>query len=221
MPWGSGNHRWVPSLTWQCNPRIAGLLRGCDARSVIVDLGAGGRRVVPSVITVDFCRHPGTDIVADITDTPLPDGSVDLVISTGTLEHVHSEDGLLREIARILRPGGRAHIEVPFLQQYHDDPIDSRRYTLPGLQEFMQRYGLTPVESGVHIGPSVTIITLLSYYAALIFEGPTLAHRIASYGALAATSWLLAPLKYLDRFLARKKGAHRLAFGVFCTAVKA
>jgi SAM-dependent methyltransferase len=218
MPWGSGAGPLAPNLTWQCNPQVAGLVRQCAPQSLIVDLGAGGRRIAANVTTVDFCPGAEVDIVSDISDTPFQDASVDLVISTGTLEHVEREDSLLKEIHRILKPGGRVHIEVPFLQQYHADPIDCRRFTLPGLESYLARHNLQPVTSGVHIGPSVAIITLLAHYGALIFEGPTLAHRIASHTAFVAISFLLLPLKFLDRFLGRKPGAHRLAFGVYCTA---
>lgn len=56
---------------------------------------------------------------------------MDLVIATGVLEHVEDGAKLIAEISRIVEPGGMTDIEMPFLQQYHDDPIDCRRYTRP------------------------------------------------------------------------------------------
>ena len=177
-------------------------------------------RISPRAICVDFLPLDSTDLVADVQRLPLRDGSVDLVIATGLFEHVVDERALMEEIHRVLRPGGVAHIEMPFLQQYHDDPIDCRRMTVSGLELAMGRSGFQKQRSGVHIGPSVTIATLLSYYAALLCEGRHLAFKVLSTLVFAVVSTLLWPLKFLDRFLAGKPSAHRLAFGVYFTGRK-
>lgn len=44
---------------------------------------------------------------------PFADRSFDLVISCETIEHVQDEDDVVREISRVLRPGGRLLITVP------------------------------------------------------------------------------------------------------------
>ncbi|MDD3642221.1 MAG: methyltransferase domain-containing protein, partial [Candidatus Krumholzibacteria bacterium] len=44
---------------------------------------------------------------------PLPDGSVDRVLCNHVLEHVLDDAAVIREIGRVLRPGGRALIGVP------------------------------------------------------------------------------------------------------------
>jgi arsenite methyltransferase len=41
---------------------------------------------------------------------PIEDSSVDVVISNGVLNLVPEKEQAVTEIARILRPGGRAHI---------------------------------------------------------------------------------------------------------------
>ena len=120
----------------------------------------------------------------------------------------------------MLRAGGVVHMEVPFLQQHHDDPIDCRRWTVDGLVREMRRAGLEPYRWGVHIGPTVTIVTLLTYYAALWFEGRNVVSRTLSSAVFLASSTILWPAKFLDRFLVDRRGAHRLAFGVYCTARK-
>jgi ubiquinone/menaquinone biosynthesis C-methylase UbiE len=42
----------------------------------------------------------------DVAQIPFPDGSLDLVVSTGSLHHRGDPVGVLDEIARVLRPGG-------------------------------------------------------------------------------------------------------------------
>jgi ubiquinone/menaquinone biosynthesis C-methylase UbiE len=54
-------------------------------------------------------------VVASADSVPaVPDGSLDAVISTMVMEHVPDEDAYLREIRRMLRPGGRAYVTTVF-----------------------------------------------------------------------------------------------------------
>jgi SAM-dependent methyltransferase len=59
-------------------------------------------------------RHIRNFCAADLTDTPFPHDAFDLVICSHVLEHVPDDAGAFREIRRILRPGGRALLLVPF-----------------------------------------------------------------------------------------------------------
>lgn len=222
MPWmNERSYRFFPHLTWQSDPQVESVLNRVKPGARILDLGAGGRRISPNTICVDFVPLPGTNLVADVHRLPVADSSVDLVFATGLLEHVDDDRAVVQEIVRILRPGGLVHIEVPFLVQYHQDPIDCRRLTLEGLERDLRRVGMEPVKSGSHIGPTVTMITLGAHYASLWFEGESRLSRAVSTGVFLLWSAFLYPFKFLDRFLVGKRGAHRLAFGVFCTAEKA
>ncbi len=218
MGYGSGLSKIFPDLTYQCSPQIEKVVSVMPVNAVMLDLGAGGRRIHPAIKTVDRVDAGNTDYICDITEVPLPDGSVDLIVATGLLEHVENEHHFMRECARLVKSGGTLHIEVPFLQQYHDDPIDMRRYTVSGLKEFVERYGFETTSSDFHIGPSVTIVTLNAYYASLLFDGDNIVAKILSNGAFLVASILGYPFKFLDKFLKNKKNAHRLAFGVYITA---
>ena len=163
---------------------------------------------MPHVIAVDVARLPGTDVAARVEQLPFADGSVDLVFATGLLEHVLDERPVLDEIARVLRPGGRVHVELPFLQHYHDDPIDSRRYTGPGLVRLLEQHGFAPESSGCHIGPTVGLLMMLSYYAQLLVEGPGRPRRLLANAAFLAVRFVGWPLKFLDDWLVKKPSAH-------------
>jgi SAM-dependent methyltransferase len=52
-------------------------------------------------------------VVADATAMPFPSGSFDRVIAAEVLEHVRADQAALRELARVLRPGGLAAVTVP------------------------------------------------------------------------------------------------------------
>ncbi len=96
--------------------------------STIVDFGAGvgalaktaknwaGRLVCvePDHKQLGFLQSSGFETVPDIS--VLPDASVDYVYSVNVLEHIEDDVGVLAEISRKLRPGGRLLIYVPALQ---------------------------------------------------------------------------------------------------------
>jgi SAM-dependent methyltransferase len=221
LPWQKWSYlQYFPRLTWQSDPQIESVLRLIPPGARILDLGAGGRRISPDTVCVDFLPFIDTDLAADVQRLPVRDGVVDLVVGTGLLEHVEDDRAVLREIFRVLRPGGLVHIELPFLEMYHEDPIDCRRFTVAGLERELRRVGLEPVKSGPHIGPTVTMITLATYYVSLWFEGQSRAAKAMAAGVFLACSVMLWPLKFLDALLIHKKNAHRLAMGVFCTARK-
>jgi SAM-dependent methyltransferase len=60
----------------------------------------------------------------DITDVPFKDDAFDLIICVHVLEHVPDDRRAMREMARVLRPGGQAMILVPIVleQPTLEDP---------------------------------------------------------------------------------------------------
>ncbi|MAF36676.1 hypothetical protein CL622_06185 [archaeon] len=59
------------------------------------------------------------DIIGDIHDLPLETNSVDAVVCKAVLEHVEQPWLAVKEIHRVLKPGGKALFYVPFLYPYH------------------------------------------------------------------------------------------------------
>jgi SAM-dependent methyltransferase len=69
---------------------------------------------------------------ADALALPFPDASFDHVIAAEVLEHIPADETAMREIARVLRPGGTAAVSVPrwlpervcwaLSDRYHDRP---------------------------------------------------------------------------------------------------
>lgn len=63
------------------------------------------------------------DHVIDITEIAFPDNSFDLVWCSHVLEHVPDDGKAMREIHRVLRPGGIAMIQVPLWHDVTDEDI--------------------------------------------------------------------------------------------------
>jgi SAM-dependent methyltransferase len=108
----------------------AELIRATPDGAVVLDLG-GGRTCIYAdeveppgrvrIIAVDISAEElalNTDVaetlVADVAERlPVPDASVDLIMSRALLEHVNGVPAAIREMARVLRPGGVAFHLVP------------------------------------------------------------------------------------------------------------
>ena len=99
-----------------------------------------------SAADVAFSR--GVRIIrADARELPVRSGICGLVTAFDVLEHIDEDYLAAAEIARVLRPGGKALIAVPCdmaLWSAHDDAVGHlRRYSRSELAGLIQKAGLT------------------------------------------------------------------------------
>ena len=99
---------------------------------------------------VRFCAEKGLGAVqlGDIRGLGLPDRRFDLVLATDVIEHVDDDLAALRELRRVLRPGGYLLLTVPafhLLWGLQDDVSHhKRRYRLRKLLETVRIADLSP-----------------------------------------------------------------------------
>jgi SAM-dependent methyltransferase len=92
-----------------------------------------------SYATSEISPGFGADIVLDVRDMPqIADASIDCVVCNGVLEHVDDDLAALREIHRIIQPGGILLMGLPFNQPIHLAPTDFRRYTEYGIRYLLE-----------------------------------------------------------------------------------
>jgi SAM-dependent methyltransferase len=200
--------RFLPRPTIVPRPQIPVTLAMLPPGARILDVGAGGRRIAHGTVTLDAFAGPDVDVVGDIHDMPIPTDSFDCVFCTGTLEHVRDPAQAVREIHRVLKPGGIAHIDVPFIQGYHADPTDYWRFTLDGLRLLCRDF--EELDAGVHIGPTCGLVWVAREWADSIFTNKHLSNLL-----LAVVAFILAPMKYLDYLMIRHPKSHRVASAVY------
>jgi SAM-dependent methyltransferase len=162
---------------WDWERRRALLLGEARAGERVLDVGCGAGRFVAALqaagadpVGVELAEAaleraranaPGADLrlLADDGSIPLGHASVDLVWCSEVLEHVADTAHLLLEVRRVLRPGGRLLVTVPYhgrLQaamialtrfEAHFDPLGQhlRFYTRRSLAETLRHAGFEDV----------------------------------------------------------------------------
>jgi trans-aconitate methyltransferase len=123
---------------------------GCGDGQLTVRLmesGAGVRGVDASEQMVKAARARG--VMADAANAealPFPDGSFDAVFSNAALHWVRDQDAMMREVHRVLRPGGRFVAEMG-----GQGNIAAIRV---GLMAVLAQHGFGDAEDGVNYYPT-------------------------------------------------------------------
>jgi len=200
--------RYLPSPTIVTGSQIEDTLALLNPGATICDVGAGGRRLHPKVVTVDAVPVANVDIVGNIHQLPVADAAFDCVFCTGTLEHVRDPRQAVAELFRILKPGGVVHIDVPFIQGYHPDPTDYWRFTLDGLRLLCHPF--RELQAGTYIGPSCGLVWIAREWA-----NSCSSSRLWSNVLLIPAAVATAPFRYLDYLMMRSERSHHVASAVF------
>jgi len=136
---------------------------GCSAGHLLADMRrslpnatlTGGDYTLGTLVKLGE-RMPDIPLIRfNLADSPLPSDSYDAMVLLNVLEHIEDDVAASRHIARMLKPGGFAVIEVPAGPELFDDYDRQlqhfRRYTLPGICGVIERSGLV-VERRNYLG---------------------------------------------------------------------
>lgn len=147
-----GNNNQVSREIWLKNKLLK-----IRKDSIIIDIGAGELKYKKfcnhlKYISQDFAQydgigdglgqHPGKwdqskiDIVSDITSIPKNDDSCDAVMCIEVLEHVPDPVSALKEMSRLLKPGGHIIVTAPFCSLTHFSPY----YYQNGFSKYFYEY---------------------------------------------------------------------------------
>jgi SAM-dependent methyltransferase len=172
----------------------------------VFNMGSGFRSSPAGFRSLDREAYPGVDVAADLARLPLRADAVDGILCEMVLEHVEEARQALSEFARVLRPGGRLYLAVPFLWPFHASPHDYWRWTGPGLARELR--GFEILRQGVCGGPTTTLVNVAHEWLAMVLSlGSDVLYR-AAYLLLMP---LLFPWKILDHLLSRHPQAAKTA----------
>ena len=164
-------------------------------------LSASGVEISP--IALALARQRGADVTAGaLPDLPVHSHSVDIALALDVFEHVEDDIAAMRDVRRVLRPGGRLIATVPalaWLWSEHDVALHHyRRYDRNLLVERLRMAGF--------------VVRRVSYYNAALLA-PIAAVRLAARlrrGPARAARSDLAPLPaWINEPLAALFGAER------------
>ncbi len=129
---------------------------GAKLRGTLLDLGCGSQpyrqylRGVTRYVGLDYpltqaclANKVKPEVHGDARTLPFADQSFDGVLCSQVLEHVDRPETVVREMFRILKPGGVGLISVPFFYNLHMEPHDYFRFSPYGIKELLERNGLT------------------------------------------------------------------------------
>ena len=162
-----------------------------NIRGVIIDLGSGfkpsyGRfwEIKPEkFIRIDINKKTEPDIVADL-NKPLPfaDNFADVIFLFNVIYILENPPGVLKEINKILRPGGKLFLTSPFIFNEAKEPADYWRFTSMGLEKILRESGFEEfsiIPVGERFSAAVYLISpfllfwpikFIFYALALIFD---------------------------------------------------
>jgi len=127
----------------------------CATGNTIVDFGNSSRALSElfaqdlrnkEKISVDINPACNPDIVADMCDLgeAFGDGTMDGIICASMLEHVYDPFKAVRELYRILKPGGKMFVYVPWMWHYHSpasgECLDYYRFSRDGVRHLFKHF---------------------------------------------------------------------------------
>jgi SAM-dependent methyltransferase len=138
----------VSSSTWVVRAPLAAWLRAEAQRAGgcrVLDVGCGVKPYYPffaetasAYVGVDVPGNPAADLEGSVERLPVADASFDVVLCTQVLEHCDDPAQAVRELRRVVAPGGRVLASTHGVQVYHPAPHDLWRWTHEGLERLFR-----------------------------------------------------------------------------------
>src|ERR1700677_2804003 len=191
------------------------------ARARILDAGCGsGRNMLelarhgtvtgvelsPTSVTLARERAVGEVIEGSVLDMPFDSASFDLAVSLDVIEHLQDDLAALRELRRVIAPGGSLLITVPayqWLWSGHDEiNHHHRRYTRRSLQHVAEQAGWKQARTTYFNSLLLPVAILLRVLERV--DTKTTESSLALWGPPAPANWLLErPLTLVAAMIAR------------------
>lgn len=195
---------------------LRSLLEGLSPDGLAVNIGSGNTHY-KDVVNLEISDGPHIDIIGCGAELPFRDGTVDLVIAQEVLEHVPEFLDLVREIQRVLKPGGSFFCQVPFQIGFHPGPCDYWRFTRQGLEHMFKPPEWEMEQVSICVGHGSGFYRIAVEFAAV--TASCLWSKLYR-PVKAAASLVLYPIKSFDLVTEWSNEKDRIPGGYFCIAKK-
>jgi len=220
---------------------LACVKRWTPARGVIMDIGCSSGHMLrllqahlssAQIIGADYICGPLEKLAGDLpsipllqfdlTVCPLEDRILDCITALNVLEHIGDDREAVRQMFRLLKPGGHAIVEVPagpgLYDIYDEQLMHHRRYRLKHLVSLFEQVGFKVLDAS-HLGfflfPAFWLVKKLNKRF-LTASTEEKRHRVASNIRTAKQSALMNTLMRMEAGIG---GSVRYPFGIRCVLV--
>ena len=153
-------------------------LGSCDVVSLrVLDVGCGDRPYeqllsgAAEIVGFDVPGNPHADLHGSIDALPVEDASFDVVLCLQVLEHVPDPAAAVRELRRVVRPGGRVLLSTHGIYPFHPNPEDLWRWTHDGLDRLFRDNGdWSSITVRPGAGTAATVSMLMAHLIDLLFK---------------------------------------------------
>jgi SAM-dependent methyltransferase len=178
-----GDYRRRPptsSPTYAVRAPLAAWLREEAARRKhpyrVLDVGCGVKPYYPffepyasDYVGVDVVENPAADLQGAVESLPVADASFDVVLCIQVLEHADDPARAVRELRRVVAPGGAVLASTHGVQVYHPAPVDLWRWTHAGLDRlFRENADWSSLSVRPSSGTTACLGMLVAIYADLL-----------------------------------------------------
>ncbi|MCA9174865.1 MAG: class I SAM-dependent methyltransferase [Planctomycetales bacterium] len=219
-----GMKRWVVRWVYASHKRsrtvkraINGLLHDFGEPRWGLNFGAGSTRFHPRILNLDVGRGPKTDIVNWGDELPFRTRSLDLVLSQEVLEHVDNPFHWVREIGRVLKPGGRFYCQMPFVIGYHPGPTDFWRFSREAYAQLLPAPDWEIEQLELALGHGSGLYRILVEFCAVT---ASVVHSKLYMPVKGAAAIGLSPLQCFDALTRFSAQRDRIPGGYLCIARK-
>ncbi|MDC3196075.1 class I SAM-dependent methyltransferase [Flavobacteriaceae bacterium] len=141
---------------WYVNRFVINVSKNTKIKKKLLDAGAGECAYKPLFKHLEYksidlgvgddeWNYDFLDYKGELHNMPIPNDEFDYVLCTQVLEHLELPFESLKDLNRVLKPGGEIFISVPFCQNEHQEPYDFFRYTSYGLKSLLSRSGFKDI----------------------------------------------------------------------------
>jgi len=146
-----------------------------DVRGLrVLDVGAGDRpyrELFPDAVAFDVPGNQHADLHGSLEAIPVEDASFDVALCLQVLEHVPDPGAAVRELHRVVRPGGRVLLSTHGVYPFHPNPDDLWRWTHQGLERlFLTNAEWTSVTVRPGAGTAATLGMINAHFVDLLFK---------------------------------------------------
>lgn len=188
------------------------VLTGTPADAICLSVGGGPG--LGAFTNLNIGPFPNVDVVADAHALPYADGSVHAIYCEAVIEHLYDPPQAVKEMHRVLKPGGMVFAGTPFIYHYHGYPHHYQNFTLQGHENLFRRAGFHIIESGTCVGPVHAMVLSIAVFLAQ--------YCTSGLGRFVSRLWNFSSqyLYPLDRRINTRPNAHMLAATTFVLAKK-